>query len=36
MLGPVLESETAAGAGAVELVKLDIDANPAVAGEYGI
>ena len=36
MLGPVLESETAARAGAVELVKLDIDANPAVAGEYGI
>ena len=36
MLGPVLESETAARAGTVELAKLDIDANPAVAGEYGI
>jgi len=36
MLGPVLESEAAARGGAVELAKVDIDSNPAVAGEYGI
>ena len=36
MLGPVLESEAAARGGAVELAKVDIDANPAVAREYGI
>ena len=36
MLGPVLESEAAARAGKVELAKLDVDANPAVAREYGI
>lgn len=36
MLGPVLESEAAARGGAVALVKVDIEANPAVAGEYAI
>ena len=36
MLGPVLESEAAARGGTVELAKLDIDANPLVAREYGI
>ena len=36
MLGPVLESETEARAGTVELAKVDIDANPAVAAEYGV
>ena len=36
MLGPVLESETEARAGDVLLVKVDVDANPAVAREYGI
>jgi putative thioredoxin len=36
MLGPVLESEAAARSGKVELVKVDVDANPAVAGEYGV
>ncbi len=36
MLGPVLESETEARAGTVELAKLDVDANPVVAREYGI
>ncbi len=35
-LGPVLERETEARAGQVELVKVDVDANPAVAQEYGI
>ena len=36
MLGPVLESEASQRTGKVELAKLDVDANPAVAGEYGI
>jgi thioredoxin len=36
MLGPVLESETAARPGSVSLAKVDVDANPAVAREYGI
>ncbi len=33
-LGPVLEAAT--GAKGVKLVKVDVDANPGVAGEYGI
>ena len=36
MLGPVLESETEARAGTMELAKVDVDANPVVAREYGI
>src|SRR5207249_1573425 len=36
MLTPVLEREVARRDGAVELVKLDVDANPALASSYGI
>ena len=36
MLGPVLEREVARRDGAVELVKLDVDANPGLAGTFGI
>jgi putative thioredoxin len=36
MLGPVLEREVARRDGAVELVKLDVDANPGLAGAFGI
>ena len=36
MLGPVLEREVSSRAGAVELVKLDVDANPALASAFGI
>ena len=36
MLGPVLEREIEAREGAVELVKVDTDANPSLAAEYGI
>ena len=35
-LGPVLEQEVEAAGGAVELVKVDVDANPALAGEFGV
>jgi putative thioredoxin len=35
-LGPVLERAVAARAGQVELAKLDVDANPAVARSFGI
>ncbi len=35
-LGPVLEREVAKREGAVELVKLDVDANPGLAGAFGI
>lgn len=35
-LGPVLERAAAARAGKVELVKLDVDANPLLAREYRI
>jgi putative thioredoxin len=35
-LGPVLESEVEAAGGAVELAKVDVDANQRVAAEYGI
>jgi putative thioredoxin len=36
MLTPVLEREVAARDGAVELVKVDVDANPVLSEEYGI
>lgn len=36
MLGPVLEREIGKREGAVELVKLDVDANPAIASAFGI
>ena len=36
MLGPVLEREVDKREGAVELVKLDVDANPAIASAFGI
>jgi putative thioredoxin len=35
-LGPVLEQEVAATDGAVELAKVDVDANPGLASEFGI
>lgn len=35
-LGPVLEREVAARAGQVELAKVDVDANPRLAAQYGI
>ena len=35
-LGPVLEREIERRGGAVELVKVDVDANPALAGAYGV
>jgi putative thioredoxin len=35
-LAPVLEREAAAHDGRLSLVKLDVDANPRLAGEYGI
>jgi putative thioredoxin len=35
-LGPVLERGVAARAGKVELAKIDVDANPTIAGTYGI
>ncbi|HET7421520.1 MAG TPA: tetratricopeptide repeat protein [Candidatus Dormibacteraeota bacterium] len=36
MLTPVLEREVERRGGAVELAKLDVDANPTLAGMYGI
>jgi putative thioredoxin len=36
MLAPVIERAVEATAGAVELVKIDIDANPGIARRYGI
>ena len=36
MLVPVLEREVAARDGTVALAKVDVDANPALAAEYGI
>ena len=36
VLAPVLEREVARREGAVELAKLDVDANPAIAQSYGI
>jgi putative thioredoxin len=35
-LAPVLEAEVEARGGAVELVKLDVDANPGLAQQFGI
>jgi putative thioredoxin len=35
-LAPVLEKEIASREGAVELVKVDVDANQALATEYGV
>jgi putative thioredoxin len=35
-LGPVLERETSKRSGKLELVKLDVDANPALSRSYGI
>jgi putative thioredoxin len=35
-LGPVLERAASKRAGKLELVKLDVDANPALSQEYGI
>ena len=35
-LGPVLEEETAARAGEVELVKVDVDSNQELALRYGV
>lgn len=35
-LGPVLEREAAKRSGKLELVKLDVDANPTLSGSYGI
>lgn len=36
ILGPVLEREVARREGAVELAKLDVDANPTLASSYGV
>jgi putative thioredoxin len=35
-LGPLLEQEVEAAAGAVELAKVDVDANPGLAAAYGV
>jgi putative thioredoxin len=35
-LGPAIESEVAKREGKLELVKLDVDAEPVIAGRYGI
>src|SRR6476659_326376 len=35
-LAPVLESEVEARDGAVELVKLDVDSNQALASQFGV
>jgi putative thioredoxin len=35
-LTPILEREVASRNGAVELAKIDVDANPALAAEYGV
>jgi thioredoxin 1 len=36
MVGPFLDAIAAEHAGAVEVVKLNVDENPAVASQYGI
>ncbi len=35
-LGPVLEREVESRSGAVELAKIDVDANPALSAQHGI
>jgi putative thioredoxin len=35
-LAPVLEGEIEARGGALELAKVDVDANPALAGQFGV
>ena len=35
-LGPAIESEVAKREGKLELAKLNVDAEPAIAGRYGI
>ena len=36
MLGPAIEAEVAKREGFIELAKLDVDAEPEIAGRYGI
>ena len=36
MLGPAIESEVAKRSGKLELVKIDVDAEPTLAARYGI
>ena len=36
MLGPALESEVQKRAGQLELVKVDVEAEPALASQYGV
>ncbi len=36
MLGPAIEAEVEKRAGRIELAKLNVDAEPAIAGRYGI
>jgi thioredoxin len=36
MLGPAIESEIAKREGAIELAKVDVDAEQTIAAEYGI
>jgi thioredoxin len=36
MLGPAIESEVGKRSGRIELAKLDVDAEPEIAGRYGI
>jgi len=35
-LGPAIESEAEKRAGSLELVKLNVDAEPEIAGRYGV
>ena len=35
-LGPAIESEVGKRAGLIELAKVDVDAEPEIAGRYGI
>ena len=36
VLGPAIEAEVEKRAGLIELAKLDVDAEPEIAGRYGI
>ena len=36
MLGPAIEGEAAKRAGKIELVKIDVDAEQALAAQYGV